>query len=89
MFLTSSVDNNSIDCLERTVPVCMPSAAHQFGSHPDVYTCEYEYDSVWKVRLWKSDSSMCLFTCSCLKNERPLSSDSRLSVVLNQTCLSL
>ena len=49
VFLTDSADNNTIDCLERAVPVCLPSAVHQFDSHPDVYTCEYEYDIAWKV----------------------------------------
>lgn len=49
VFLTDTVDNNDLDCLERVVPVCLPSTAYLHDTDPDMFICEYEYDIAWKV----------------------------------------
>ena len=50
VFLTDTVDNNEMECLDEIVPVCLPGSEHTFDGYLDVYTCEYEYDATWQVQ---------------------------------------
>lgn len=50
VFLTQGVDNNSVESLWRHAQVCLPDAVEE-ALGDDVFSCEYEYDTVWQVRL--------------------------------------
>ena len=52
VFLTQQIDDNLAECLLRPAHVCAPGEfARASQGDDDVFLCEYEYDTMWQVRL--------------------------------------
>ena len=68
VFLTQQVDNNGVESLWKPAHVCLPDACEK-ALGDDVFVCEYEYDTVFQVRLPPSPKNAeltCWLTDTCM-----------------------
>ena len=69
VFLTQQVDNNGVESLWKPAQVCLPDACEK-ALGDDVFVCEYEYDTVFQVRLLpphrKHAERTCWLTDRCM-----------------------